>query len=481
MSGFGIISWADTTLNDDSGGGGVTPVEDSIDISTSSPATVNKDLWGFSVLHMMFTGSSPANYVVKDILSTAFKNIVISLNPTSLNYVGAALANVEQVVPGRTTIATANSGFNCPTECSFGGGECCPTTPFGTDFFLQCVELCRVLSLPLDHISNIQLPNVTWQAQIAWKLTHCTNVGVATRHIVFGIENVTSTYDVYWIGVAAKTPAQFTAKAAAYVAKANPELITLKAAYPSKKFYFDGAAIASAQNRDTLWNTGLLGYTNDGTRQYFNLQELLSNPTQTLSRNYDTNLQIINQVVNTSLPQRLAAFKTYFTPKKLAIWQWGLRNPGQENIENTVLGMLFQAKVMKVFLDFNYANTDYISTAYYQGINQFVNTNNTTTSQINGLLLLGKIFLGTPVYYVVDFPNDDVSGFCVKNGSTYKLFIINDGDESTQNVSVNGTEIPSWSRETYYGTSLSSTTMIHETVTESELVVPQLSISILTW
>lgn len=477
------ISWANTTLSDDSGGGGVTPVppeDDSIDILTASPATVNKDLWGFSVLHMMYTGSTPTTFAVKNILSTEFKSVVTSLNPTSLNYVGAAFGNREQVVPGRTTINTANSGFNC-TDCSFGDGACCPTTPFGTDFFLQCVELCKELTLPLDHIANIQLANVTWQAQIAWKLTHCTNEGVATRHILIGIEEVTSVYDVYWIGTDARTNAQFTAKVAAYVAKANPELITLKVAYPSKKFYLDGAAIASAQSRDTLWNVALLGYTNDGTRNYFNLQELLQNPTQTLSGNYDTNLQIINQVVNVSLPTRLANFKTYFSPKKLAVWQWGLRNPGQINIENTVLGMLFQAKVMKVFLDFNYANTDYISTAYYQGINQFVNVNNTTTAQIKGLLLLGNIFTGTPVYYQVTFPNSEVTGFCVKNGSTYKLLIINDGDESEQNVSVDGIEVASWSRETYYGTSLSATTMTHETVTESELVVPQLSVSVLTF
>lgn len=456
---------------------------ENINIFNSGSQAVNKDLWCFSALHINYTGNSQATMAVKDILSTAFKSIVSSVNPTALQYVGGALANKEQVVVGRTNYITPDTGYNCLGECSFGDGECCPTTLFGYDFFLQTVELCNQLAIRMDVTANIQLANITWQAQIEWKILHCTNRSVTPKHILIGQEEVTAVNDVYWLGVPATNNDQYTEKAQLYIAKADPEIVTLQAANPTKKFYLDTAPIESTASRDRRWNIEMKGYTNNGVREYFNLVNLLSYPTVLLTSDFAENLSKINTAIFTGAVRRLDNLSGYFPSKKVNITQWGLRNPTPAiNIEETILGLLFQAKMVKMMLDYNYDHSDLIDVASYQDLKQLINANNTTNNQIKGLQILGNIFIGTPQYLPVTFENENLSGVCIKNGSTYRLLVINESQSTTTKIKVDGTEITSWNKEAYFGTSLSSELFYYLNTQESVVMaVPDYSVSILTF
>lgn len=471
----GVLSVQSTTIADEQN------QNNSISLLTANQQAANSDVWCFSALHIGYTGNP---MTTRDILTPEFKAIITNLKAKALQYAGGAIAKQEQVLVGETNYLVGG-GYHC-SDCSFGDGECCPDTPFTVDFFLQTVELCKEVGIRLDVVANIQLPDGTWQSQIEWKITHATNQGVTPKHIMLGQEEVTSGDDVYWLGFPATTNTDYTNKAIAYITKAAPELSSLVSANPTKNFYLDTALIEENGSRDTLWNPQLQGYTNQGFRQYFNLNNLLSNPSVTLSStDWQANLTKINTAVFTTAVTRLNNFHAAYPTKKMGVWQWGLRNPNSSvNLEDTILGLLFQGKFIKMMLDYNFSNDDLISYASYQDLKQFIDQNNVVSNQGLGLMLIGQLFTGTPTYVPITLNlGSNVSGIAVVDSGTYRILLINDGSQigsSDDGIFIDGTLKTSWTRESYFGDSLSTKIFNHETITEHSVYAPANSISMLT-
>lgn len=455
----------------------------SISLSTSGQKEINTNLWCFSLLNINFTGDAP-NMTTRNVLDSTFKTIIQNLHAKALQYSGGATTNIYQVTVGKTNYLLGG-GYLC-SDCSFGDGQCCPTTPFTQDFFLVNVELCKELGIGMDISANVQLPYVTWQAQIAWQISYMAGQGVVVKQILFGQENVTSAYDVYWLGHSALNNTDFTNKAIDYTTKVNPELIALKAANPDKNFYLDSALIEETGTREVLWSAQMGGFTNDGFRQYFNLNNLLAGTSQSLTTDWEQNLSTINTLVFTTAIARLNSFKTKYPTQKMGVYQWGLRNPNvTPTLENTVLGMLFQAKMTKMMLDYNYANNDLISYASYQDLKQFINNDNTVQMFGQSLMLIGQLFIGTTIQYIpITFDlGDGIDGVACYDGTNYRILVWNDTatPKSDQNkITINGISSDSWTIESYYGNSLDTTTISHSISIATSVFIPAFSINIIT-
>lgn len=425
--------------------------EPKMDISTAGRKEVSQSANNRCAVDINY-GSSAFNPKMKDLMYGAYHNTLDSTYSSEYAWSGGSTSWEAHVIIGDTTVYGGRGvGYNCH-NCESFGGICCAAS-VSKDFFNDYTVFAR--SKGTGIIANM---SASWD-ELQWMVDR-TNAA----WVVLGLEGNLGVYD------------DIFPNGKSYVEKANLFTDSLRKYYPGIYVISDAPPVNGGSRRNLDFRNEIGKYsTADAVRMY--LWDI--DYTGLMSRDWEQNLDTVNDVFATIMPADLAKMKEQFPGKEIAVLQWGMKNQtGYETgMSQTVLGQNWLAKEMKFILDNNIKVASYMSLKALIGTGDVLNNNGYT------MQLIGKWFASVDSVAAVTFTNlKGITGFVgVKGKNNYSVVIVNDNSYAVDiPIFIDGQRKKKKDVTTYsiYGTSLESQSLLFSTKESTgTFTAPQYSVS----
>ena len=432
----------------------------SIQISTANAVPLYKDIHSATALDWFFG----QHFAPRDILSEPYFSFVKDVHFNTLQYSGGSTSDYDHVVIGDTKVTGGKGdGYNVSAEDCKQRNDNINTAldgvgaaHFGKDFFNEYCALLNKLGIQGDVNANVQGGTLD---ELMWKIQQAH-----AKRVVFGLEQVIQSngYD-YPDGNA-------------YKKKITAWVEAVKKKYPEVTTVLDAAPLYRVGDRFSAWNNAIAGMPGDAVRTY-----LWDKDAVDWTTDYNQNLTRMNEAFTTTFPKWMSAIKNQFPDKKVAVWQWGIK--AKSEVSQTMLGSIYIGKFYKFVIDYNKANSNYISYASFYTLKSLDRGNGKISNNYQALKTCGMLFNGNKRLLDITINGvSGVSGVACDEAGRHTLLLINEsGSEvsiSTISIDNNSSGARQFTITSEFSESLSSKIVSTETKTVSSLSLKPYSVNV---